>query len=123
MVPHILQAFQRAGPVVQRELGRAWTAFEAADPATQQLLLDGILARCSMAQRSYACELLRKVMYVDFIAALPPELALRILLHLDALSLCRASQVRAVPLGAATLALRAKADGGRCSGRLALRLR
>ena len=121
MVPRISQAFQRAGPLVQRELGKAWAAFEAADLATQQLLLDGILARCSMGQRSYACELLRKVMYVDFIAALPPELALRILLHLDALSLCRASQVRAV--GCGDLRAPAKADDARRSSRLALRLR
>jgi hypothetical protein len=66
------------------------------DERAQQLLLDGLLARCSTRQRLSVSEALRQVQHVDVVGTLPPELALRVLLHLDALSLCRASQVRSL---------------------------
>ena len=86
--------YARTPQATRQRLEGVWSVYAAADAQTQRLLLDGILARANTSQRAFASELLRKVLHVDFVALLPTELALQVLLHLDARSLCRCSQVR-----------------------------
>ena len=89
------QVYARTEPAVRVAMERVWSGFAAADARAQRVLLDGLLWRCTTSQRAFASELIREVQHFDLVALLPPELALRTFLHLDARSLCRASQVRA----------------------------
>ena len=67
----------------------AWSLFEGWDCQTRRIFIDGMLSRCSWPQLPYTSNLLNQVLFVDFLAFLPTELALKILSHLDATSLCR----------------------------------
>ena len=70
-----------------------WSMFSDAPPKVRNVMLQGILTKCCFPQLSYlsasVCDLIR----IDFVAALPTEISLRILCFLDTSSLCQAAQV------------------------------
>ena len=56
-------------------------------------MLQGILTQCCFPQLSYLSAHVKDLIRIDFLTALPPELAFRILCCLDTTSLCKAAQV------------------------------
>ena len=56
-------------------------------------MLRGILAQCCFPQLSLLSHHVARLIRIDFLSALPTELAYRVLCHLDTASLCRAAQV------------------------------
>jgi len=56
-------------------------------------MLQGILAQCCFPQLSFLAWSVRDLLKIDFLAALPQEIGLRILCFLDPTSLCKAAQV------------------------------
>ena len=56
-------------------------------------MLQGILTQCCFPQLSYLANTVRDLIRIDFFTALPHELSLKILSHLDTTSLCKAAQV------------------------------
>jgi F-box/WD-40 domain protein MET30 len=56
-------------------------------------MLQGILAQCCFPQLSYLSATVRDLIRIDFISALPSEIAFKILGSLDTISLCKAAQV------------------------------
>ena len=56
-------------------------------------MLRGILSQCCFPQLSLLSHHVGRLIRIDFLSALPTELAYRVLCHLDTASLCRAAQV------------------------------
>lgn len=56
-------------------------------------MLQGLLAQCCFPQLSFLSAGIRDLLKIDFLSALPPEVAFRILCFLDTTSLCKAAQV------------------------------
>ena len=56
-------------------------------------MLQGILTQCCFPQLSYLSANVRDLIRIDFLSALPTELAFKILCYLDTTSLCKAAQV------------------------------
>ena len=56
-------------------------------------MLRGILSQCCFPQLSYLSARVRELVRIDFLSALPTELAFKILCCLDTISLCKATQV------------------------------
>lgn len=56
-------------------------------------MLQGVLAQCCFPQLSYISASVRDLIKIDFLTALPAELGLKILSHLDPTSICKAAQV------------------------------
>jgi len=56
-------------------------------------MLQGILTQCCFPQLSYLSANVHKLIRIDFLSALPTELAFKILCYLDTTSLCKAAQV------------------------------
>ena len=56
-------------------------------------MLQGILTQCCFPQLSYLSARVRELIRIDFLSALPTELAYKILCYLDTTSLCKAAQV------------------------------
>ena len=77
----------------QQAITQVWSLFSASPPAQRKLILQGILTQCCFPQLSFISAQLRDLIRIDYIAALPPEVSYKILSYLDAISLCRASQV------------------------------
>ncbi|KAI9293252.1 WD40 repeat-like protein [Neoconidiobolus thromboides FSU 785] len=73
-----------------------WDAFNNSTDQQRDLILTGILLRCSINQLSYVSNCLQPLLKVDFISKLPRELSLKILSYLDAKSLVQASSVSKV---------------------------
>lgn len=72
---------------------QVWSLFSAAPSKHRNLMLQGILAQCCFPQLSFLSANVQKLIRIDFISALPPEVAFRILCFLDTTSLCKAAQV------------------------------
>lgn len=70
-----------------------WSLFSAAPPFHRKLILQGILSQCCFPQLSFISSQLSQLIRIDYIAALPSEIAYKILSYLDAISLCKAAQV------------------------------
>ena len=70
-----------------------WSLFSAAPAKLRQVMLQGILTQCCFPQLSYISANVHKLIRIDFLSALPTELAFRILCYLDTTSLCKAAQV------------------------------
>ena len=70
-----------------------WALFSAAPAKHRNLMLQGLLAQCCFPQLSFLSNSVRELIKIDFLSALPDELGLKILCHLDTLSLCKAAQV------------------------------
>lgn len=67
--------------------------FSAAPAKLRELMLQGILTQCCFPQLSYLSANVRELIRIDFLSALPTELAFKILCYLDTTSLCKAAQV------------------------------
>lgn len=81
-------------PVKDREgISHCWSIFSAANPRQRSLILQGILTQCCFPQLSQVSSILKDLIRIDFISALPTEVAFKILCSLDTASLCRAAQV------------------------------
>jgi F-box/WD-40 domain protein MET30 len=74
-------------------ISQVWALFSAAPAKHRNTMLQGILAQCCFPQLSYLSANVQKLIKIDFLAALPPEVAFRILCYLDTTSLCKAAQV------------------------------
>jgi F-box/WD-40 domain protein MET30 len=72
---------------------QVWSLFSAAPSKHRNLMLQGILAQCCFPQLSFLSANVRELIRIDFISALPSEVAFRILCFLDTTSLCKAAQV------------------------------
>ncbi|KAK9432941.1 quinon protein alcohol dehydrogenase-like superfamily [Lipomyces doorenjongii] len=77
----------------QQVITHVWSIFSAAPAQERNLILKGILSQCCSPQLSYVSSLLRELIRIDFVSALPPEISYKILCYLDASSLCKAAQV------------------------------
>ncbi|KAJ2784019.1 ubiquitin-binding SDF ubiquitin ligase complex subunit met30 [Coemansia interrupta] len=77
----------------QAKIGDIWRSF-ASEPSERRLLiLQGIVNLCCIPQLSYLNKVVPQQLRVDFLAAAPPDISLKILSYLDARSLCVAAQV------------------------------
>lgn len=72
---------------------QVWSLFSAAPSKHRNLMLQGVLAQCCFPQLSFLSANVRELIRIDFLSALPPEVAFRILSFLDTTSLCKAAQV------------------------------
>ena len=70
-----------------------WSLFSAAPSKQRNLMLQGILTQCCFPQLSFLSANVSKLIKIDFLSALPPEISFRILSSLDTISLCKAAQV------------------------------
>ncbi|KAG7799875.1 hypothetical protein KL929_000791 [Ogataea haglerorum] len=70
-----------------------WSIFSAAPTQHRSLILKGLLSQCCFPQLSLISQEVSKLIKIDFIEALPSEIALKILCYLDCQSLCNAAQV------------------------------
>ena len=77
----------------QQGIAHVWTLFSAAPSKHRNLMLQGILTQCCFPQLSYLSTHVRELIRIDFLTALPTELAYKILCYLDTTSLCKAAQV------------------------------
>lgn len=77
----------------QQGISHVWSLFSAAPAKHRNLMLQGILSQCCFPQLSYLSNTVRDLIRIDFFTALPHELSLKILSHLDTTSLCKAAQV------------------------------
>ncbi|KAJ2078197.1 ubiquitin-binding SDF ubiquitin ligase complex subunit met30 [Coemansia sp. RSA 988] len=77
----------------QVKISGIWSDF-ASEPAEHRLLiLQGLVNLCCIPQLSYLNRAVPQQLRVDFMAAAPPDISLKILSYLDAKSLCQAAQV------------------------------
>lgn len=72
---------------------QVWSLFSAAPSKQRNLMLQGILTQCCFPQLSFLSGNVQKLVKIDFLSALPPEISFRILSSLDTISLCKAAQV------------------------------
>lgn len=72
---------------------QVWSLFSAAPSKYRNLMLQGILTQCCFPQLSFLSTNVQKLIKIDFLSALPPEISFRILSSLDTISLCKAAQV------------------------------
>ncbi|KAH0603412.1 uncharacterized protein H6S33_007734 [Morchella sextelata] len=77
----------------QQAITDVWSLFSAAPATHRNLMLRGILTQCCFPQLSMISAALRELIRIDFLSALPPEIAFKILCYLDTASLCKAAQV------------------------------
>ena len=74
-------------------ISQVWALFSAAPAKHRNTMLQGVLAQCCFPQLSYLSANVQKLIKIDFLAALPSEVAFRILCFLGTTSLCKAAQV------------------------------
>ncbi|KAF2834561.1 F-box/WD repeat-containing protein pof1 [Patellaria atrata CBS 101060] len=77
----------------QQGIAHVWSLFSAAPSKHRKLILQGILTQCCFPQLSFISGQVRDLIKIDFLSALPTELAFNILCFLDTTSLCKAAQV------------------------------
>ncbi|KAJ2319158.1 ubiquitin-binding SDF ubiquitin ligase complex subunit met30 [Coemansia sp. RSA 2704] len=83
-------------PAEQTKISGIWKDF-ASEPAERRLLiLEGLVNLCCIPQLSFLNRVVPQQLRVDFMAAAPPDISLKILAYLDAKSLCQAAQVSRV---------------------------
>ncbi|KAJ2498910.1 ubiquitin-binding SDF ubiquitin ligase complex subunit met30 [Coemansia sp. RSA 1972] len=77
----------------QAKISGIWKDF-VSEPAERRLLiLEGLVNLCCIPQLSYLNRVVPRQLRVDFMAAAPADISLKILSYLDAKSLCQAAQV------------------------------
>ena len=80
-------------PADQQAITHVWSLFSAAPAKHRDLMLQGIMTQCCFPQLSRVAREVQEQLKIDFLTALPAELTFKVLCYLDAVSLCRASQV------------------------------
>lgn len=89
MVQHI----EHLSPEEKKVVSACWDTFSNSSEKQRDLILTGILLRCSFNQLSYVSQCLHPLLKVDFVSKLPREISLKVLSYLDANSLVQASRV------------------------------
>ncbi|KAJ1753268.1 ubiquitin-binding SDF ubiquitin ligase complex subunit met30 [Coemansia sp. RSA 989] len=77
----------------QTKISGIWRDFASETAERRLLILQGLVNLCCIPQLSYLNRVVPEQLRVDFMAAAPPDIALKILSYLDAKSLCQAAQV------------------------------
>lgn len=77
----------------QQGIAHLWALFAAAPAKQRNLMLQGILTQCCFPQLSFLATKTRDLIKIDFMTALPTELAIKVLCFLDTTSLTKAAQV------------------------------
>lgn len=77
----------------QQGIAHVWALFAAAPAKQRNLMLQGILSQCCFPQLSFLAARTRELIKIDFMTALPTELAIKVLCFLDTTSLTKAAQV------------------------------
>ncbi|KAJ7219042.1 WD40-repeat-containing domain protein [Mycena pura] len=89
-----LQQSLDALPLEEREtVSSIWANFSSSSHPRRELILHGLLTMCCFSQLSLLTEQLAHIIRIDPFAILPREVSLKVLMYLDATSLCRAAQV------------------------------
>ncbi|KAJ1309824.1 hypothetical protein OPQ81_006589 [Rhizoctonia solani] len=89
-----LQRSLDALPIAEREaVSSMWSAFSSSSHPRRALILQGLLTMCCFSQLSMLSEQLATLIRIDPFLLLPREVCLKILGHLDAISLMNAAQV------------------------------
>ncbi|KAF8744095.1 WD40 repeat-like protein, partial [Rhizoctonia solani] len=89
-----LQRSLDALPIAEREaVSSMWSAFSSSSHPRRILILQGLLTMCCFSQLSMLSEQLSTLIRIDPFLLLPREVCLKILGHLDAISLMNAAQV------------------------------
>ncbi|KAH7041377.1 WD domain-containing protein [Microdochium trichocladiopsis] len=90
----VIQSSLETLPDADRQaITNVWSLFSAAPTKHRDLMLQGILTQCCFPQLSTVARELGEQLKIDFIAALPDELSLKVLSYLDCVSLCKAARV------------------------------
>lgn len=89
----IQQSLNQLDKSDQEAISHVWSIFSAAPASQRTLMLKGLLAQCCFPQLSQVASMLDNAIRLDFITALPAEIAFKILTYLDSSSLCRAAMV------------------------------
>ncbi|KAK3948488.1 WD40-repeat-containing domain protein [Pseudoneurospora amorphoporcata] len=77
----------------QQAVTHVWSLFSAAPARHRDLMLQGILSQLCFPQLSFVSREVNEALKIDFISALPVELAQKVLCYLDTVSLTKAAQV------------------------------
>ncbi|EJD53375.1 WD40 repeat-like protein [Auricularia subglabra TFB-10046 SS5] len=89
-----LQASLDTLPVEERQtVSNIWSQFSSSSHPRRELILRGILTMCCFSQLSLLSEQLINLIRLDPFSRFPREVSLKVLGHLDAISLGRAAQV------------------------------
>ncbi|CAE6520555.1 unnamed protein product [Rhizoctonia solani] len=89
-----LQRSLDALPIAEREaVSSMWSAFSSSSHPRRALILQGLLTMCCFSQLSMLSEQLAALIRIDPFLLLPREVCLKVLGHLDAISLMNAAQV------------------------------
>ncbi|KAK4123025.1 WD40 repeat-like protein [Parathielavia appendiculata] len=89
----IQRELDKLTPQDQQAITHVWSLFSAAPARHRELMLQGVLAQLCFPQLSLVSREVSEALKIDFIAALPVEIAQKILCYLDTVSLTKAAQV------------------------------
>ncbi|AEO58236.1 hypothetical protein MYCTH_2305429 [Thermothelomyces thermophilus ATCC 42464] len=89
----IQRELDKLTPADQQAITHVWSLFSAAPARHRELMLQGVLAQLCFPQLSLVSREVNEALKIDFITALPVELAQKILCYLDTVSLTKAAQV------------------------------
>ncbi|KAL2141609.1 hypothetical protein VTI28DRAFT_2155 [Corynascus sepedonium] len=89
----IQRELDKLTPADQQAITHVWSLFSAAPARHRELMLQGVLAQLCFPQLSLVSREVSEALKIDFITALPVELAQKVLCYLDTVSLTKAAQV------------------------------
>ncbi|KAL2017517.1 hypothetical protein VTK56DRAFT_2009 [Thermocarpiscus australiensis] len=89
----IQRELDKLTPADQQAITHVWSLFSAAPARHRNLMLQGILSQLCFPQLSLVSREVSEALKIDFITALPVEIAQKILCYLDTVSLTKAAQV------------------------------
>ncbi|CAK7216622.1 hypothetical protein SCUCBS95973_002869 [Sporothrix curviconia] len=89
----IQQELENLKPDDQQAITHVWSLFSAAPAKQRDLMLQGIMTQCCFPQLSKVSREVADQLKIDFITALPAEVAFKVLCYLDPVSLCKAAVV------------------------------
>lgn len=89
----IQQELDKLTSADQQAITHVWSLFSAAPSRHRELMLQGVLAQLCFPQLSLVSREVGEALKIDFIAALPVEIAQKVLCFLDTVSLTKAAQV------------------------------
>ncbi|KAK7756133.1 hypothetical protein SLS62_001725 [Diatrype stigma] len=93
LLTHFVQELETLPSGDRQAITSVWSLFSAAPTKHRELMLQGIITQCCFPQLSTVSREVHEQLKIDFLAALPDELSLKILCYLDCSSLCKAAQV------------------------------
>jgi F-box and WD-40 domain protein MET30 len=87
------ESLDKLDPNDREAITHVWSIFSAAPSSQRITILQGLLTQCCFSQLSAVSSMVKELIRIDFISALPTELAFKVLCYLDTGSLCSAAQV------------------------------